>query len=685
MEDVKKDVAFRFYSVLKDEDAPPYLSDSLIVAADGLGGSGATVHHVDKEKFAPIREHILKAAFSDMDLEGGALEPEYLEELLESMIDDKDDTSALWASRIAIARFVYALNSENEKYSPENLAKEEVRAELCKFVRKGLFDTAKYFDLKVERSGFSLLPTTLCAYRYVEEEKLVRAEAMWAGDSRLYAFTKDGLRLISRDDEDASGAITNKFDAEEKKTVRLHREVYELEKPCVLMAVSDGIFDPFSPDDNFGVENIFLETLMEAESVEAMACALSEKYDAIRGDDATVSFKAFGFDSLEALREAYTDRANYICELKKKSIESKKVLEVMNGDPEEYTGYVRQRATDKYDAICKEIVGAVERGSDDIVTRMPIIAPLDAEQERAEAEARREAALEAAFPIGMAKLEEALLASDADVLGAIRKGVKNDKILRVTGALSHIEEQEKKIESLAKRCDKALEKRTARIEGCKSDVLEKLELLKAALPDAATEPKPTSDAFQKAANKLRFAWKMAELIECGVKDEMQYPNPTMKIVREAIAEMKICSEAKQELKSAEGGLLICKTNYENAIKALVAYIGSRERLMECFDYEKIKHLGFEPEAKGFAPESPAKRVERILSTQKAAVVDAIVEALAKDYEKTSIVDIYFNKARLERFREYYKTQNIPMDTFVALDEEIKALADEYLTVKPIVE
>ena len=316
---------------------------------------------------------------------------------------------------------------------------------------------------------------------------------------------------------------------------------------------------------------------------------------------------------------------------------------------------------------------------------MPIIAPLDAEQERAEAEARREAALEAAFPAGMAKLEEALLASDADVLGAIRKGVKNDKILRVTGALSHIEEQEKKIESLAKRCDKALEKRTARIEGCKSDVLEKLELLKAALPDAATEPKPTSDAFQKAANKLRFAWKMAELIECGVKDERQYPNPTMKIVREAIAEMKICSEAKQELKSAEGGLLICKTNYENAIKALVAYIGSRERLMECFDYEKIKHLGFEPEAKGFAPESPAKRVERILSTQKAAVVDAIVEALANDYEKTSIVDIYFNKARLERFREYYKTQNIPMDTFVALDEEIKALADEYLTVKPIVE
>ena len=44
-----RDLKFRFYSVLKNEDAPPFLSDTLLAVADGLGGSGSTVHKIDYE------------------------------------------------------------------------------------------------------------------------------------------------------------------------------------------------------------------------------------------------------------------------------------------------------------------------------------------------------------------------------------------------------------------------------------------------------------------------------------------------------------------------------------------------------------------------------------------------------------------------------------------------------------
>ena len=35
---------FTFYSEVKKEDAEPYADDRFLVVADGLGGSGATVH-----------------------------------------------------------------------------------------------------------------------------------------------------------------------------------------------------------------------------------------------------------------------------------------------------------------------------------------------------------------------------------------------------------------------------------------------------------------------------------------------------------------------------------------------------------------------------------------------------------------------------------------------------------------
>ena len=55
---MKEKLAFGFYSQLKGEDAPPYLGDGLIAVADGLGGSGSTVHALRPEERKAVRREI---------------------------------------------------------------------------------------------------------------------------------------------------------------------------------------------------------------------------------------------------------------------------------------------------------------------------------------------------------------------------------------------------------------------------------------------------------------------------------------------------------------------------------------------------------------------------------------------------------------------------------------------------
>ena len=68
----------------------------------------------------------------------------WLNELMQPMADEKPDTSALWGSRIALARFVYYIKNHCE----ENFKEEEKREDLIRFIYKGMLDTVKEFKLK---------------------------------------------------------------------------------------------------------------------------------------------------------------------------------------------------------------------------------------------------------------------------------------------------------------------------------------------------------------------------------------------------------------------------------------------------------------------------------------------------------------------------------------------------------
>ena len=92
---------FRFYSVLKNEDANPYVGRGVIAVADGLGGSGSAVHMLRPEQYETLRQALYQTVLPWDDWRDDPSQCAYFKDLFDPMTDGKPDTSALWASRIS--------------------------------------------------------------------------------------------------------------------------------------------------------------------------------------------------------------------------------------------------------------------------------------------------------------------------------------------------------------------------------------------------------------------------------------------------------------------------------------------------------------------------------------------------------------------------------------------------------
>ena len=355
---------FRFYSVLKNEDAAPYSDSRLLVAADGLGGAGSTVHVIDREKYDDFAAELYEAAYGDLNVDEDEEFKNWLVNVwLKDMADDKDDTSALWASRIVIARFVYALTrSKSAKEGTLDISDKKTQQKLFAFVGRGLERVADRFDLQSGKySNQLLLPTTLAAIQYTEEENDVIAESLWAGDSRCYALTPNGLFSLSQDDEDGSGAINNLFYLGDEDAVRqeFNYKKFKIPKPCVLMTVSDGIFDPFDAYSHFGVECVLLNHIKNCSGFDELAESLKVNFDRIHADDATMAFTMFGFEDYNDLQEKLSQRTDKMLAMWEKFAEMKSRVDVSD-DEDEVAGYVRNRTSDKFPGVITELLNSLQ-------------------------------------------------------------------------------------------------------------------------------------------------------------------------------------------------------------------------------------------------------------------------------------------------------------------------------------
>lgn len=679
---------FKFYSVLKNEDAMPFFDDNILVVADGLGGSGSAVHAIDRQRHADMSGDIWASAFGDIKDTASSRFQQYVNDLIVHLSDGKDDTSASWASRIAIARCVYAL-TEGE-FKNARLDDKNVREALTKFISKGLHDAAEKFDLQNGKfDGQRLLPTTLAFIRFAEQEHSVVAETIWAGDSRCYALLPDGLRLLSVDDEDNSGSITNLFYAD-NPNVSLNYLRHEIAKPCVLMGVSDGVFDPFDPYDYLYVEYVILKAIEESNSTDELAKRLERFFDDVHGDDATMAFVPFGMESFEEMKKVFKPRYELIATVRQKQADLQSALDVMNLSDEDASHYVGSRIDARFEYIVPTLLDAIENGKEDIA--------ITDEIRNVVQKASREK---------IAEIVQNKTVSREQALGTLFRFVKDhpesvntevfdneETKVEISDVSNTVSAFKTTADALVKQYAKADEYQTTlkRYEETKqrlhNEVLAKIKAISQEFDDLWALKNSSEIARKRDGlceilrvwcridNSVKFCWSVQDVGKLNQEDRrlawdvQDYVNDT----RDLLSNIKTCSVKIDEY----------RTKYNQLWKGLFQMIATNSQF-ELILSKEIRQKFSLGSPQVFSPtntDSNAVRsgVIQILREQKSAFVANIVSALAKHYDETSIIDAQFNAGRLSQFRTYYKLKSHPDESIGALNEQLTAMKQSYASL-----
>lgn len=699
-------LSFDFYSVLKNEDAPPFVGKNFLVAADGLGGAGSNVHVIDRSKHPDLKKEIMDAAYGDFDESEKNAIIDYLNTLVEPMADEKSDTSALWASRIIIGRFVYAMmkgaapakesDSEEQKLTKLDVSNEAHRAALSTFISNGLTKVAESLSLKNgEYSGQLLLPSTLSAICFEERESSVVAECVWAGDSRCYALCPSGLKLLSEDNEDSSGAITNLFAASIEKTV-LHYRRYEIEKPCALMVVSDGIFDPFA-EDYIGVEYYFQDAISKSGSLEELSAMLKAQYDSIRGDDSTVAFTAFGFKDYEDMKQALKPRADYFFDLTQRWQQLRSALELVDLPESEVSGYIATRTSDKYEKIAQLISDALIEKKEDAAISPALrdkVMAASLEFEKKEAEKRKK--LDKDF---FEKALKILCLEPAEVKNCLRggaflsRGDLTEKYNELMNRLGEATRQEKD----TKKCEERIAWVNAEYASICEEITRKIEYCNSKINEISLEPRtPKNDNVWKRLIRHSVFWREMEyaflhntrifspkkflssnLLLASSRlenDKSLTGDPLVNRIVNFYAKKESADALKREIKQKGNSSY---ERYCEILAQLLVDIELSDNHKSFFTEEFIERIGAGAPAAVTTSGGLRGVVLAILASEKNFIISDIVKALAANYDKTSVIDSMYHPSRLTRFREYYKYKNSSADEIISLKGELSKIEEEY--------
>lgn len=162
----------------------------------------------------------------------------------------------------------------------------------------------------IKRDGVSMFSTTMASIVINSESKnAVDIDVYWAGDSRCYCLSADGLQQLSNDHENDAG-MTNLFCIDSSITSYVSKRHYSIKKPCILFSCSDGFFDVTSFICE--VEEAFMKFIFESNSMDEFKCKTAELYDAIKGDDCSIALKAFGFEKYDDIKRCLEKRYEYI-------------------------------------------------------------------------------------------------------------------------------------------------------------------------------------------------------------------------------------------------------------------------------------------------------------------------------------------------------------------------------------
>ena len=159
------------------------------------------------------------------------------------------------------------------------------------------------------------LPTTLCAAlvdaRHADHVSCV---FFWAGDSRGYVLSVDGLRQCTADHvAGQTNAMENLYqDSRLSNMVNADRDftidTYGLtvDKPCVVLTATDGTFGYLPTPMEF--ELLLLNTLQASNDLAGWHARLTNALSSMASDDNTLTFACFGVADFQTLKQSFAPR-----------------------------------------------------------------------------------------------------------------------------------------------------------------------------------------------------------------------------------------------------------------------------------------------------------------------------------------------------------------------------------------
>lgn len=271
----------------RGEDAVPFLSaqknkTGLISVFDGLGGSGSTKYQ-----------------------------------------DEKTTHTGAWlASRVSYE----ALKKFYNRQTPTFVVTPDLVAQLQQAIVQHLetkFSAVHAVESALQSRMLKVFPTTIASVFYTATSAYCNVDVVWAGDSRIYCLTAQGLQQLTRDDVEPSNStslatmmrdapITNCVQARAPFT--LHHHQYTLSLPCILFAMTDGCYGYV--ESPMHLEHLLLNTLCNSSTIDEWRDSVDNMLQTVAQDDYSMGTVCLGWDTFIDMRHTmcprYHELQNYL-------------------------------------------------------------------------------------------------------------------------------------------------------------------------------------------------------------------------------------------------------------------------------------------------------------------------------------------------------------------------------------
>ena len=234
-----------------------------------------------------------------------------------------EKTGAYFASRrVEQATESFFAELANDKH--KNNIQSETIADDLKTRIKAAFHTLKEECPPKVKSGLKSamikeFPTTLSVVLFQRKDHENSVVSLWAGDSRNYLLTSNGLFQISKDDLEAKedpfenlssdSPLSNQICADRDFVIN-KLLVNIKEDRFVVFSATDGCFGYYPTPLHF--EDALLRNLSKATTEQDWMQLLKEEFQNVAADDTSMSCLIYGFENFNALKNSLLDRTRFV-------------------------------------------------------------------------------------------------------------------------------------------------------------------------------------------------------------------------------------------------------------------------------------------------------------------------------------------------------------------------------------